>query len=138
MILDLILIALFILICFIGYKVGFLVTLVKIASGISGLIIAILLVKPTTNLVTNASWDKGLETKIYNNITSSDAFTKYSEVGAGEEGLSVLIEELGIPNFLADMISHKIVDSVNPNEIALSIADGISYVIVGFIVFFVL
>lgn len=138
MILDLILIALLLIICFIGYKVGFLVTLVKIASGISGLIIAILLMKPVANLATDANWDKQLETNIYNNITTSEAFEKYSAAGAGEEGLSVLIKELGIPKFLSDIISHKIVDSVDPVDIALSIADNVSYLAVCVIAFFVL
>ena len=137
-ILDLILIALLLIICFIGYKVGFLVTLVKIASGISGLILAILLVKPAANMATDANWDHQLETNIYNNITTSEAFLKYSEAGAGEEGLSILIEELGIPKFISDIISHKIVDSVNPEDIALSIADNVSYIVVCVISFFVL
>lgn len=138
MILDLILIGLLLIICFVGYKVGFLITLVKLASGISGLILAIILVKPTANYVTNRNWDKQIETNIYHNITTSDAFVKYSEAGAGEEGLSVLIEELGIPKFISNIISHKIVDSINPSDVAKSIADNISYVLVGVIAFFAL
>jgi uncharacterized membrane protein required for colicin V production len=137
-ILDLILIAILLIICFVGYKVGFLVTLVKIASGISGLILAILLVKPTANVVTEKNWDIKLETNIYNNITSSEAFTKYSEAGSKEEGLSILIEELGIPKFVSNLISHKIVDSVNPMDIASSIADNVSYLVVCIISFFAL
>ena len=138
MILDLILIGLFLIIAFIGYKVGFLTTLIKIASGISGLIIAILLVRPTTNLVTDLNVDRQLENKIYSNITTSDAFVKYNEYGEGEEGLALLINELGIPKFLAKTISHKLSESIDPEAIALTIADSISYAIVSVIVFFAL
>lgn len=138
MILDLVLVGLLLILCFIGYKIGFLVTLVKIASGISGLILAFLLAKPAANIATDRNLDLKLETNIYNNITSSEAFVKYSEAGGGEAGLSILIEELGIPKFISNLISNKIVDSVNPTDIALSIANNISYIVVCVIAFFAL
>ena len=135
-ILDLSIIALLIILCFIGYKVGFLVTLIKIASGISGLIMAIIFTQPTTRVLTNLDVDSNLENKIYYNITSSEAFVKYNELGANEEGLGLLIEELGIPKFMANIISHNIADNFNPDNIAHLIADNVSFVIFCVITFF--
>lgn len=135
MILDLILIIVLLLICFIGYKVGFLTTLIKMASAISGLIIAIVLTKPVTTIVTDAKWDREIETNIYQNITTSEAFEKYNQVGENEQGLAVLLEELGIPHFLSETISHQIADSVDPTLIATTIADKVSYAVMCVIVF---
>ena len=49
MILDLIVVLLFLLFIYIGYKIGFIRTLVKFASALSGIIIALCLTKPTTS-----------------------------------------------------------------------------------------
>ncbi len=138
MILDLILILLFIIVAIIGYKVGFLTTLLKLTSALSGLIIAICFTKPVTNLVVNWGWDSAIEEKIYNNIVSSDAFMAYTEGGEGVEGIGKLLEELGLPSFISSFIAGGIVDSVDPLEIATSISEGVSYVFVFMIVFVLL
>lgn len=135
MLLDLILILLILIIGFIGYKVGFLVTIIKFASLIGGLILAIVLVKPTTNFVTEIGLDNSLETRIYENITTSEAFVKYSDSGAGVEGVSLLLEELGIPGFLSDMIADKLYQEIDLEGIAVQISDTVSYSITSIIVF---
>lgn len=135
MILDIILIVLFLIIAIIGYKVGFLTTVLKIASAISGIIIAIWLTKPVTNMVVEANWDSAIESRIYTNITTSDVFLKYTEGGEGVTGITALLEELGVPSFLSGFIASGIVDTINPTEVATKIADSLSYVFVFIITF---
>lgn len=138
MILDLIVLAILVLVGFIAYKVGFLTSLLKMASGLSGLIIAIVFVSPITNFVTTINLDKGMETTIYENIVSSDAFVAYTDGGAGVEGLTQLLDELGVPGFLSEFIAKGIADSIDPLEVASVISDKVSYAVVFVIVFFAL
>lgn len=135
MILDLIIIILFLIIAVVGYKVGFLNTLIKLTSTLSGIIIAICFTKPITNLAVNFGWDNGIEEKVYTNIISSEAFTAYTEAGAGVEGLSELLQQLGIPSFMSGFVASGLANSVEPLEIARSVAQGVSYVLVFMLVF---
>ena len=136
MILDIIIIVLFLIIVIIGYKVGFLTTLLKLTSALSGIIIALCLTKPVTNLAVDAGWDSAMEEKIYTNITTSEVFIAYTEGGEGVNGINNLLQELGIPSFMSGFIASGIADSVNPTELARSIADGVSYVFTFIITFF--
>ena len=138
MILDIILILLFLFVVYTGYKVGFLTTLLKLASGISGLIIALCLTQPVTNLAVNNGWNDSIENKVYNNITSSEVFDAYIEGGQGVEGLNNLLKQLGIPSFMSELIAEGIVDGFNPEEIARSISEGVGYFVTLVIVFFAL
>lgn len=135
MILDLIIVLLFLLIAFIGYKVGFLATLIKFTSAFSGIIIAVFLTKPITNLAVEANWDSAMESKIYTNITTSDVFIAYTEGGEGVEGINQLLQELGIPPFISGFVAAGIAETMDPMQIAAKIADGVSYVFVFIITF---
>ena len=138
MILDLILIGLFIIVAIIGYKVGFLTTLLKLTSALSGIIIAVCFTKPVTNLAINWGLDDTISERVYTNIVSSEAFVAYSEGGAGVEGINNLLQELGLPSFISNFVASSIVDSVNPLEIAKGISDGVSYVFIFVVVFLLL
>jgi hypothetical protein len=138
MILDIILILLFLIIGFIGYKIGFLTTLLKLTSALSGIIIAICLTKPVTNLAVIAGWDSAMENKIFTNITTSDVFVAYTEGGEGVNGINNLLQELGIPAFMSGIVANGIAESINPTELARQIADGVSYVVTFVITFFAL
>ncbi len=138
MILDLILIALFLIVAIIGYKVGFLTTLLKLTSALSGIIIAICFTKPVTNLAIEWGLDDSIEQTVYTNITTSDAFIAYTEGGAGVEGVNNLLQELGLPSFIANFVAGSLADAVDPLEIATSISQGVSYVFVFIIVFLLL
>lgn len=135
MILDLILILLFIIVAVIGYKVGFLTTLIKLTSTLSGIIIAICFTKPVTNVVVNWGWDNAIEAKVYNNITTSEAFLAYTDGGEGIEGINNLLQQLGLPSFISGFVASGLVDKFNPNDIAIGISQGVSYVLVFMIVF---
>ena len=138
MILDIILIALFLIVAIIGYKVGFLTTLLKLTSALSGIIIAICFTEPVTNLAIEWELDNSIEQTIYTNITTSDAFKAYTEGGAGVEGIDNLLQELGLPSFISNFVASKIVDSVDPLDIATSISQSVSYVFMFIIVFLIL
>ncbi len=138
MILDIILIALFLIVVIIGYKVGFLTTLLKLTSALSGIIIAICFTEPVTNLAIEWELDNSIEQTIYTNITTSDAFKAYTEGGTGVEGINNLLQELGLPSFISNFVASKIVDSVDPLEIATSISQSVSYVFMFIIVFLIL
>lgn len=138
LILDIILIALFLIVAIIGYKVGFLTTLLKLTSALSGIIIAICFTEPVTNLAIEWELDNSIEQTVYTNITTSDAFKAYTEGGAGVEGIDNLLQELGLPSFISNFVASKIVDSVDPLEIASSISQSISYVFMFIIVFLIL
>ena len=136
MILDLIVVLLFLLFIYIGYKIGFIRTLVKFASALSGIIIALCLTKPTTNLVIKLGWSDGVYERALENVLVSDAFASYIAAGEGEVGTNELLEELGIPSFISGFIAPKVADSVDPFAIASGIAEGVRYVTV-FVVTFI-
>jgi uncharacterized membrane protein required for colicin V production len=122
----------------IGYKVGFLTTLLKLTSALSGIIIAICFTEPVTNLAIEWELDNSIEQTVYTNITTSDAFKAYTEGGTGVEGINNLLQELGLPSFISNFVASKIVDSVDPLEIATSISQSVSYVFMFIIVFLIL
>lgn len=135
MILDIILIVLVIIIGIIGYKVGFLTTLIKLTSALSGLIIALCLTEPITNIAVDWGLDNSIEERVYENITTSEAFLRYTEGGEGVEGINNLLQDLGIPSFISGFLAEGISGMVDPIEIAKEISSGVSYVFVFVIVF---
>ena len=135
MILDIILILLLVLICFIGYKVGFLATFIKITSIFSGLIIAILFTKPVANFPCSIGLDDGISNNIYTNIIESEPYKAYFASGGGVEGISDLLIQLGIPEFISGFVAKGIVDNTNPEAVALSVSNSLGYASTCVIVF---
>lgn len=138
MILDIVLCVLLIVICFIGYKVGFLTTFIKLTSVLSGLVLAILFTSPVTNQVCKWGWDDGISNNIYENIISSDAFNAYFEAGGGEAGINDILIEVGIPSFLSGFIAEKLMSSVDPIEAAMTVSNGLSKMAMSVIIFFII
>jgi len=138
-ILDIILVALLLLFLFIGYKVGFVRVIIKIASIFSGLIAAILLTSTVTNLVFGWGVMNGVATKIADKVAANETFQSYFAEGGGEAGTSAVLEAVGFPKFLANLISRSVDTPAGTAEAAaLEIGNGISKVILTVIVFFVL
>ena len=71
-------------------------------------IIALCLTKPVTNLMLDMGCGEQITERAYNNIVTSDAFIAYSAGEEGAEGISFLLEELGIPSFVSGLIAPKI------------------------------
>ncbi len=135
MILDIVFIILILSVIFAGYKVGFLTTFVKMTSMVSGIVIAILFTEPLTNKVCEWGWDDGISQNIYENITTADAFKEYYANGGGEAGLSAILEELGLPEFLSDFVAGALNDNVDVAGAAQAVSDGISRAAMMVIVF---
>ena len=138
MILDITIILLFLGFVFLGYKVGFFSTILKITSALSGIILAICLTKPVTGLVIDWGMGDKLEDRIYTNITTSEAFTAYIEGGEGADGIDFLLEELGVPAFMSSFIASKIAENVEPLEAAREVAGSIRHICIFFLTFIAL
>lgn len=137
MLFDILLIALAVLFIFIGYKVGFLASFIKIASILSGLILAFLLTKPTANLACSMGLDNGISNNIYKNITSSEEFQSLGS----EEGtlrMADLLEELGFPKFVSKFAAKEILNSQDPYVAARGISDAISRACMSVIIFIII
>jgi hypothetical protein len=135
MLIDIIFILLVIIVAVIGYKVGFLTTLLKLTSALSGLIIAICLTEPITNVAVEWGLDNPIEEKVFTNITTSEAFLRYTEGGEGIEGINSLLQELGIPSFISGFIAEGVAEIIDPVEIAREIASTVSHVAIFIIIF---
>ena len=130
MILDIILIVLLIAFGFIGYKVGFFSTLLKTASGISGLIVALVFSRSAADGAMQLGVADGLEITILDKVTSTTAYQTFLEAKDATEGLKLLLEDLGMPTFLANLITNSLGLSIDPDMVAQTIANSITYAIV--------
>lgn len=138
MILDIILIVILIAFAFIGYKIGLIPTLLKLASGISGLFVALVFTRTTADTAINMGLADGLENTILDNVVNNSAYQTYLEGGKGEAGLNFLLNELGIPSFVSKLISSSLASSFDPENVANVISSAITYAIVLVISFILL
>ena len=130
MILDIILIVLLIAFGFIGYKIGFFSTLLKMASGISGLIVAVVFSRSAADGAMQLGVADGLENSILEKVTSTSAYQTFLEAKDASEGLKNLLTELGIPSFISGLITNSLGLSIDPDAVAHTIANSITYAIV--------
>ena len=139
MILDIILVALALLVLFVGFKVGFFRSFLKLASVFAGLILAIALVSPTTKLVLDLGAGDQMTASFQTKITESQIYQEYYDAGGGEEGAAGVLNSIGIPKLFANMLAKVVVngneDSSNMDEFALNIAKGLTKIIMSIIVF---
>ena len=140
MILDIIFIALALVFLFIGYKIGVFRIALKIASFFSGLLIAIFLTRPITNLTFSWGLGQGFSDHFYEKIVSNEIYQAYDAAGGGQAGYQALFENFGFPGFVAKIFAGMVADNVGEDaaQISRMAADGIAKVILGIIVFFAL
>lgn len=101
-----------------GWKKGFLLKIVEIASGLFGLIASLLLARPFSNVLDN--WfGEGIESRIKNYFieTNPNLINNLTE-----ENLENALQEMSLPDYLINWISN----SVDYDEAAMSIIDGIT------------
>ncbi|MFW5889506.1 MAG: CvpA family protein [Bacillota bacterium] len=101
-----------------GWKKGFLLKIVEIASGLFGLIASLLLARPFSNVL-DKWFGEGIETRIRNYFieTNPNLINNLTE-----ENLESALQEMSLPEFLINWIS----DSVDYEQTAMSIIDGIT------------
>ena len=138
-ILDIIIVVATLLFMFIGYKVGFVRVILKIASIFSGLIVAIVLTSTVTKLAFGWGMMHGLSDKMTDKVMANETFQTYCESGGGEDGAAAVLESLGFPKFLAKLVGNSVgAGAGTPEEVARHIGDGIAKAVLTVIVFFVL
>ena len=138
MILDIIIIALALLVLFIGYKVGFIRIFLKIFSIVGGLILAITLTSGVTDMLIKAGASDGLNNKIYTNIVENEKYQAYCDAETGNLDINKALEALGIPKIIANVLSNNINEEVNMQELALKISTTITKIIFTIITFIAL
>ncbi len=120
-IIDVIIIILAIIFIILGAKKGFLQKAIKIGNWIFGIIFAFLFCVKFANDVLYTWFGESLKSSIYENVKNNPSFTNITTT---EEALTVL-ESLGIPNFLGNII----LANVDAASVVASIADNISNIV---------
>ncbi len=141
---DIIIFLLFIIMVLIGWKKGFFEKFIKIANSIFGLIFSIIFAGRFADFIGPRWLNALIQPKVYDNVISSQAIQNINGNNVSEGILNVL-NELGFPNFLSQMIA-KIVDSnvtdttiaSLQSQIATSISNQMTRFIVVIIAFLLL
>lgn len=136
MILDGIIIILFSITLIIGFKIGFLRSIIKIASSLCGLIFALVFFGSFANQLVQWGWQEPIAENIYNNVLESEALQDLNT--NSEEALSNLMSELGLPNFISNILTSAIADKIDAEDIALTVSDIISSLAINFLAFVLL
>lgn len=117
-IIDVVIVGLVILFLVLGWKHGFLEKVIQMASSVFGLIASILLARPFSNVLRNWFGD-AIESNIRDYLMERGSlFTQQLT----ETNLREALQGLSLPNFMVDWI----VQSVDTNQVATSIIDSIT------------
>lgn len=142
---DIVIVALFLLALFVGYKVGLMSQVVKIASAICGLFTAILFAKPFAAFIGPKLLNAPIYDKIYNNVITSDQLSSLTSTSSVKEGVTQTLTNLGFPGFLSSFISSGVTSGCTASsledlkaQIASVIATQMTSVAVVVISFFLL
>jgi len=128
----------FLIIIIIGYKVGFLRAVIKIASSFGGFVMAVLFTEPLTEKAINLGIFNNLSNKIASNIKASDAYQQYALTDNREAGINEMLSKLGIPEFMSKFFSNAFVEHLNVDEAVEFISNGITKAFATICVFFTL
>jgi len=117
-IIDLVIVALVILFMVLGWKHGFLVKIVEMASGIFGLLGSIILARPFSGVLND--WiGEAVTDKIHEYLLSrTDLFSQ----AVNEETVRQAFEQMSLPQFMVDWI----VQGIDFDQVTVSIVDAIT------------
>lgn len=117
-IIDLVIVALVILFMVLGWKHGFLVKIVEMASGIFGLLGSIILARPFSGVLND--WiGQAVTDKIHEYLLSrTDLFSQ----AVNEETVRQAFEQMSLPQFMIDWI----VQGIDFDQVTVSIVDAIT------------
>jgi uncharacterized membrane protein required for colicin V production len=124
-IIDIIIIIGLIILMIIGFKKGFLLKSISLANWIFGFVFALLFCVRFANDVLYNWFGTNIEQNFYNNIMTNDSF---SEITSQDSGVSVL-KSLGIPTFVAQMVSQNVSGEDVASEIAKNLASWATNII---------
>lgn len=106
-IIDAVVILIFILGLFIGFKLGFFKVILKLGSIVSGLLFSICLAKPMSKFLGLFMYDF-FYNKCDTKIRASQTFQDLTGVENAKEALTDVLSDAGIPSFMAKFISNRI------------------------------
>jgi len=115
-ILDVAIVGLVVLFAILGWKKGFLVPVVKMVSGVFGLIASIILARPFSTVI-DKWFGVSINEHIHEYLTSRDVFS----AALSEANVRTAFESMSLPKFMIDWI----VDSIDFDQIGMSIIDTI-------------
>ncbi|MFI3284481.1 MAG: CvpA family protein [Erysipelotrichaceae bacterium] len=136
MILDGIIIILFLVTLIIGFKIGFIKSIIKLASSLCGLIFALIFFGSLANLLIQWGWQEPIAENIYNNVLESETLQDINT--NSEEALTNLMDELGLPDFISNILTTALSDKINSEDIAITISEIISEFAINVIAFLML
>jgi uncharacterized membrane protein required for colicin V production len=124
-IIDVVIVVLVVIFAAIGWKKGFLLKIVEMASGVFGLIGSILLARPFSTVL-DKWFGEAIAIKVHEYLLSrSDLFS----AGLSEANVRTAFEGMSLPQFMIDWI----VEGIDFDQIGLTIIDAIQPTIIGFI-----
>ncbi|MFA5066514.1 MAG: CvpA family protein [Candidatus Izemoplasmatales bacterium] len=124
-IIDVLIVIFVVIFATIGWKKGFLLKIVEMASGLFGLIGSILLARPFSTLL-HKWFGEAITGKVNEYLLSrSDLFS----AGLSEENVRAAFEGMSLPKFMIDWV----VEGINFDQIGLTIIDAIQPTIVNLI-----
>jgi uncharacterized membrane protein required for colicin V production len=134
-IVDIVLIIGLIILMIVGFKKGFLLKSISLANWLFGFIFALLFCVRFANDVLYNWFGTDIEQNFYNNIMAND---KFNDITSESSGVSVL-EGLGIPGFVARMVSSNVSGEDIASQIAANLAawtTNIILIVVSFLILF--
>lgn len=115
---DILIVALIIIMTFIGWKSGFLLKVIKLASSLFGLIASILLARPFSTVL-DKWFGEGIALKIQEFLLDRIA---NGDAQATEENIRIALQDMALPEFILDWIIEK----VNTQETINAFVDTIT------------
>lgn len=125
-IIDILIVLFILLLAFIGYKIGFFNTALKIGSVISGFVFSIALCKPFSKFL-GLFFYKPLFNRYNRKVRSLEVFQKITGAENPNDALKEVLVDLNFPNKLASFIAKR-VNVSDVENLQNSIANGISKV----------
>lgn len=131
-IISVVIILLFLLFTFLGYKHGFMQKFLSIANGVCGFAFSVLFCGKFSNIFTYKLFGDKFSEKFLANIQNSDTYLKFKSSETSAE----FLEELGVPSFISKLISSEL----PVDKAAQSLADTLSKfvcILISFVILFI-
>lgn len=131
-VIDIVLVVLFIVFIFVGWKKGFVEKFLSLANALCGFLFSIIFCRDFAGfLIKHNIFYGGIYDKVYSNVSKADVLQD------GNATASQVLEAIGFPKNLSDFIADKM--AINTTEIAQGISENVSkclMVVIAFLLMF--
>lgn len=132
-IIDVVLVLLLLLTCFIGYKKGFLLKAIGLVSFLVALIVAFIFCSQLAGLFEKHEVIyPSIYSSVFQNVSSSEALNNPNAT------VSEILQGISVPGFIANMIGNAVGSEISSGEIAVSISTYITGIAMNVICFLIL